>query len=336
MKTKTKNSFNWLTDKDKQARDKAKRQAIHAAMQKHEKAHQEYIHSPEHLEAVAAYRQEQAQEAHEAIYKLEGGKRIADALKAATMARVASGELSMTNYVRSYKPLSQMGFEWQMKKQLKDLLRGTSRNITLKGVNASAVSWSWTSSNSSYVSLSGQTDTNTQSSITAIANATGNSTLSCVMTDVDGTTYRGSLNVAVSAAPVEKGTIIPANCSFTAPTSFSCPNGTSVDYTNGCMIELDLDEEDDGTYTYQWYCNGNGSGVGTLATQDGTGAGFSGTSKTGTQYSKVVVTGTSKGTGPILWSCIVTDKAGNVYKTPSNAVPSGGSSANCNTISVVI
>ncbi|MEM0568010.1 hypothetical protein [Salmonella enterica] len=335
MKTKTKNSFNWLTDKKLHAQQKQERidnfNAATAALEKHD----EYIHSPEHVEAVAAYRQEQVQEAREAIYKLEEGKRIADALKAATMARVASGELVVPSYEYESKPLSQMGFEWQMKKQLKNLLNGTSKAITLNA-DVSAVSWSWTSSNSSCVSLSGQTDTDTQSSITATANSTGNATLSCVMTDVDGTTYSGSLNVAVSAAPVEKGTIIPANCSFTAPTSFSCPNGTSVDYTNGCMIELDLDEDDDGTYTYQWYCNGNGSGVGTLATQDGTGAGFSGTSKTGTQYSKVVVTGTSKGTGPILWSCIITDTKGNVYKTPSNAIPSGGSSSNCNTIPVVI
>lgn len=192
--------INWLTDKDKQARDKAKRQAIHAAMQKHEKAHQEYIHSPEHLKAVAAYRQEQAQEAHEAIYKLEEGKRIADALKAATMARIASGELIIPSYEYEAKPLSQMGFEWQMKKQLKNLLNGTSKAITLNA-DVSAVSWSWTSSNSSCVSLSGQTDTDTQSSITATANATGNATISCVMTDVDGTTYRGSLKVVVSAAP---------------------------------------------------------------------------------------------------------------------------------------
>lgn len=253
MKTKTKNSFNWLTDKKLHAQQKQERlgnfTASVAALEKHD----EYIHSPEYLEAVAAYRQEQAQEVHEAIYKLEEGKRIADALKAATMARLASGELVIPSYEYESKPLSQMGFEWQMKKQLKNLLNGTSKAITLNA-DVSAVSWSWTSSNSSCVSLSGQTDTDTQSSITATANATGNATLSCVMTDVDGTTYSGSLNVAVSAAPVTPNHVTGITVS---PTEIDVTSGDSINQ----VFTAKPTPSDDGSYSYNWHWSKSSAGT---------------------------------------------------------------------------
>ncbi|GEM_PF-5737843 len=59
-------------------------------------------------------------------------------------------------------------------------------------------------------------------------------------------------------APVEKGKLIPANCSLPQIPEY---DGESNHYET---LAINLDEDDDGTYTYVWTFNGNGIGYGNM------------------------------------------------------------------------
>ncbi|HCD2737224.1 hypothetical protein [Klebsiella pneumoniae] len=219
---------------------------------------------------------------HEAIYK---EKAHAEAFAK----RKYIGDL--TSYVKKIPN----GYKWswqirrELEEQLKGMVNGESRIVNLMALSATA-NFVWSTNNSSVatvVKTGTDTDTSSQAIVTAVK--AGNVTITCTMTDVDGTTATGSLRITVTAAPADKahaksGVVSLSATTATVGTAFTCNASLSSPV-----------EPDDGGYTYAWSFSGS----------------YQGLSFGSSNKSTTTISGTPTAAGTCSVRCSVKDSYGN-------------------------
>lgn len=139
-----------------------------------------------------------------------------------------------------------------------------SQVFTLTGSPADAVDhYQWNSiSGAATAGLTLTKGTNT-ATVSGTPTTAGSFSVNGFAYDSYGHYKSATATVSVEAAPVETGTLIPANCSLEQLDAYTAKKAGYVECT------VTVDEADDGTYQYYWYANGNGTGLGNVLSESG-------------------------------------------------------------------
>lgn len=186
----------------------------------------------------------------------------------------------------------------------------SSKDTCTVTTNATTPNYVWS------VYIDGAKDSTQTAALTGQGTATASLTLNagkvhsncwfqCDVTDSatgQSATVKSTFNIV--AAPVETGTLVPANCSLEQLPAYTAKKAGWVEYT------VTVDEADDGTYQYYWYANGNGTGLGNVQSESG--ASITNTWVKGAGTVKIGGTSYNKA-GTVYYSVKVKDTHGNEY-----------------------